>query len=94
MDQACILAVEDYKPLGLPVTAEAIVLIELDGHPKAIEEEIEKVAFICREAGAHSVNVAGKRGGRKAVAGEKAGLTGNCEEETDESFRRCHRAKK
>ncbi|SDM52986.1 glycolate oxidase [Fictibacillus solisalsi] len=59
MDQACIMAVEDYKPLGLPVTAEAIVLIELDGHPKAIEEEIEKVASICKEAGAHSVNVAG-----------------------------------
>lgn len=49
MDKASILAVETYKPCGLPTDAGAIVLIEVDGHPVAVEEEILKVAEICKQ---------------------------------------------
>src|SRR5690606_11453448 len=41
MDQASILAVENYEPCGLPHDARAIILIELDGHPQAIKSEME-----------------------------------------------------
>ncbi len=58
MDQASVIAVENYQPLGLPTDIEAIVLIELDGHPEAIEEEIVKVQQICQEVGAREVKVA------------------------------------
>lgn len=58
MDQASVQAVEDYQPLGLPTDIEAIVLIELDGHPQAIKEEIERVQTICLEVGAREVKVA------------------------------------
>lgn len=58
IDQACVVAVENYQPLGLPTDIEAIVLIELDGHPQAIEEEIVKVKQICEEVGAREVKVA------------------------------------
>lgn len=58
MDQTSVIAVENYQPLGLPTDIEAIVLIELDGHPAAIEEEIVKVADICKEVGAREVKVA------------------------------------
>lgn len=58
MDQASIRAVEEYQPLGLPVEAEAILLIELDGHPAAIEDEIIKVKEIMDEAGARSTTIA------------------------------------
>ncbi len=58
MDQFCIQAVEDYKPLGLPVDAAAILLVELDGHPNALEEEMVVVQRACESVMARSVTVA------------------------------------
>lgn len=58
MDNACIRAVEDYQPGGLPLEAEAIVIIEVDGHPAAVEEEIARCAELCSTAGANQVRVA------------------------------------
>ncbi|MBD8135672.1 FAD-binding protein [Bacillus sp. CFBP 13597] len=58
MDNACIRAVESYHPSGLPLQAEAILIIEIDGHPLAIEEEINKCADICRAEGASYVKIA------------------------------------
>lgn len=58
MDQASIVAVENYKPSGLPTDAAAIVLLEVDGHPAAVKDEIEQAAAICRDLGARDVTVA------------------------------------
>ncbi|RNA67487.1 FAD-binding oxidoreductase [Alteribacter keqinensis] len=58
IDQHCINAVERHKPAGYPVDAAAILLIELDGHPKAIEEEMVEADRICREIGAREVQTA------------------------------------
>jgi glycolate oxidase len=58
MDQASIIAVEEYEPLGLPTDVEAMLLIELDGHPQAIAEEIERVQQVCKEVGARESKVA------------------------------------
>lgn len=58
MDQECIKAVENFKPSGLPIDAAAIVLIELDGHPQAIKDELEQVKEICEELGARRVELA------------------------------------
>ncbi|WP_198508024.1 FAD-binding oxidoreductase [Bacillus sp. FJAT-42315] len=58
MDNACIRAVENFQPSGLPVEAEAIVIIEVDGHPAAIEEEIQECEAICRRQGATNIKVA------------------------------------
>ncbi|CAH0156129.1 putative FAD-linked oxidoreductase Rv2280 [Peribacillus sp. Bi96] len=58
MDNACIRAVESYRPSGLPLHAEAILIIEIDGHPLAIEEEIIKCADLCRAEGASYVKIA------------------------------------
>jgi glycolate oxidase len=52
MDHEAILAVENFTPVGLPRGAEAILLIELDGHPISITKEAEKIAEICRKLGA------------------------------------------
>ncbi len=52
MDNEAIAAVEKFKPVGLPRGAEAILLIELDGHPSAITKEAEKIADICQHLGA------------------------------------------
>lgn len=52
MDKLAINAVEDFGHFGLPRDAEVILLIEVDGHPKAIEDEIVEVAKICELNGA------------------------------------------
>lgn len=52
MDREAIIAVESFKPVGLPQDVEAILLIELDGHPAAITKEAEKIAEICQNLGA------------------------------------------
>ncbi|MFZ3139001.1 MAG: FAD-linked oxidase C-terminal domain-containing protein [Thermodesulfovibrionales bacterium] len=52
MDREAIAAIEKFKPVGLPKDAEAILLIELDGHPSAITKEAEKIVDICQQLGA------------------------------------------
>ncbi|GAB4416470.1 MAG: FAD-linked oxidase C-terminal domain-containing protein [Thermodesulfovibrionales bacterium] len=47
MDREAISAVERFQPLGLPGDVEALLLIEVDGHPEAIKKEAGKVADIC-----------------------------------------------
>lgn len=51
MDRESIKAVENFKPIGLPHDVEAILLIELDGHPSAITREAEKIVDICQHLG-------------------------------------------
>lgn len=58
MDQTSIIAVENYQPLGLPIDAEAILLIELDGHPLAIEEEMKKIEEIFTDFESVKVKIA------------------------------------
>ncbi|WP_028783887.1 FAD-binding oxidoreductase [Thalassobacillus devorans] len=55
MDQACIRAVESFQPAGLPVDAEAIVIIELDGHSQTLEIETDLVREIMNEIGAKDI---------------------------------------
>lgn len=55
MDRDCIEAIENYKPTGLPLDVEAILLIELDGHPMTIKNEAERVLDICRILGGEAV---------------------------------------
>ncbi|MFZ4452746.1 FAD-binding oxidoreductase [Salibacterium aidingense] len=57
VDQECIKAVENYNPIGLPVEAAAILIIELDGHPEAIQMETEQVQKIMEELGASATQI-------------------------------------
>ncbi|MFB5661340.1 FAD-binding oxidoreductase [Alteribacillus sp. HJP-4] len=59
MDNACIKAVEHFEPSGLPVEAGALLILEVDGHPLSIEEEIEDCRQICGEMKAITIKVAG-----------------------------------
>ncbi|MEW9673800.1 FAD-binding oxidoreductase [Ammoniphilus sp. 3BR4] len=58
MDNPCIRAVENFSPCGLPVDAQALIIVEVDGHPNALEEEIKKCEALCYEVGATSVRIA------------------------------------
>ncbi|MEW6674661.1 MAG: FAD-linked oxidase C-terminal domain-containing protein [Nitrospirota bacterium] len=52
LDSEAVVAVENFKPIGLPKDIEALLLIELDGHPSAITKEAEKISEICRSLNA------------------------------------------
>ena len=52
MDSGAINAVENYKPVGLPMNTEALLLIEVDGPRSSVAESAEKIASICSSLGA------------------------------------------
>jgi glycolate oxidase len=55
LDREAVTAVENYKPVGLPKDAEAILLVELDGHPAAITKEAEQISEICSRLGGEMI---------------------------------------
>ena len=58
MDNYCIVAVENYAKIGLPIHAAGILLIEVDGVPSTVEENANRIIEICRSCGATEVKVA------------------------------------
>lgn len=58
MDANCIKAVEPWAKAGLPLDAGAVLLIELEGLPAAIDVAVAAVVEQCRQHGAGSVRVA------------------------------------
>jgi glycolate oxidase len=58
LDKVTINCVEDYAGIGLPREAEALLLIESDGHPAAVEEEAAAMAAIAKANGAGEVKIA------------------------------------
>jgi glycolate oxidase len=70
LDRTTIHCVEDYAKIGLPLDCEALLLMETDGHPAAVDEEASRMEAICREKGAVTVRVArdAEEGDRLAAA--------------------------
>ncbi|HWR08751.1 FAD-binding oxidoreductase [Sporomusa sp.] len=58
MDNQTIRAVEDFLKVGLPVSAEAILLIEVDGSAASIAKQAEHVMKVCRKCGATEIQAA------------------------------------
>jgi glycolate oxidase len=58
LDAMTIRCVEDYARVGLPTGIEALLLIEVDGHPAAVEDEFEKARKLFEQHGARSVQAA------------------------------------
>lgn len=67
MDNACIRAVESYRPHGLPTDAEALLIIEVDGHPAAVKEEIRRCEELCLLQGARGCRVAEDKAEREKI---------------------------
>jgi glycolate oxidase len=58
LDKVTVRCVEEFAQVGLPLDVEALLLMETDGHPAAVEEEIIRMEQIARRCGAVSVTVA------------------------------------
>ena len=77
MDNAIIRAVEaSVFAAGLPIDAQAVLLVELDGIEAGIDDEAEKAAAILAEHGARSVRSATDENERKKLWAARKGAFG------------------
>lgn len=58
LDHATINYVEEDTHIGLPKDADALLLIEVDGHPGQVADEAEIVEKVLKECGATDIHVA------------------------------------
>ena len=74
LDRMTLRCVEDYAKIGLPTDVEALLLMETDGHPAAVEDEAARMSDIARKNGAREVRLAADEaeGARLAAARRNA----------------------
>jgi len=58
LDRTTIRCVEDYAKVGLPLDADAILLMETDGHPVVVEDEAARMTDLAKQHGAREIRVA------------------------------------
>ncbi|NBR87428.1 MAG: FAD-binding protein [Verrucomicrobia bacterium] len=58
LDRTTVHCVEDFAKVGLPLDCEALLLMETDGHPAAVEDEAAKMVELAKKNGAMEVRVA------------------------------------
>lgn len=58
LDQVTLRCVEEAAHIGLPTDAEAVLLMETDGHPAVVAEEAAQMEELARQHGARSLKVA------------------------------------
>ena len=58
LDRTTIGCVEDYAKIGLPLDAEAILLMETDGHPAVVEDEAARMIELAKRHRARTVRIA------------------------------------
>jgi glycolate oxidase len=58
LDRMTVRCVEDYAAIGLPTDCEALLLMETDGHPAAVEDEASRMAAIALRHHARNVRTA------------------------------------
>jgi glycolate oxidase len=58
LDQPTLKVVEDFAQIGLPTDVQAVLLIEQDGPPEVVERDIARMAEVCKEEQAVSIQIA------------------------------------
>ena len=58
VDNFVLRRIEEMTPMGLPVEAKALLLIQADGSPAAVEAESKQIVDILKKSGAKEVKVA------------------------------------
>ncbi len=84
MDQKIMQIIEAYSPSGLPVQAEAGLIVEIDGYIAGLDSQLEELADILTGQGGFDLRIAQSEAerqqiwyGRKSVAGAFARLSPN-----------------
>jgi glycolate oxidase len=77
MDQTTINVVEDYLRMGLPRSAEAMLIVEQDGNDAAATlAEVQRIAEICRQHGAMDVQIAADAAARSRLWQARRAVSG------------------
>ncbi|ATW28150.1 FAD-binding oxidoreductase [Candidatus Formimonas warabiya] len=58
IDHLAIQALEETMPLGYPLDAEAVLLIEVDGFAGTLDGQVQRIVSICNESKASEIRVA------------------------------------
>ncbi|MEH7299012.1 glycolate oxidase subunit GlcD [Neobacillus drentensis] len=58
LDQPTLKVVEDFAQIGLPTNVEAVLLIEQDGPAEVVERDMKKIAEVCKQEQAVSIQMA------------------------------------
>ena len=58
LDRTTIHCVEAFVKIGLPLNCQALLLMETDGHPGAVQEEAKGMEMIARKNGAMEIRLA------------------------------------
>ncbi|OQA23581.1 MAG: putative FAD-linked oxidoreductase [Chloroflexi bacterium ADurb.Bin360] len=58
MDQKIVQIIEDYLHLGLPTTAGAIMIVEVDGYPESLEPQMAEVMSVLERFDAFDLQIA------------------------------------
>lgn len=76
MDQTVMGMIEAYVQVGLPVDAQAALIVEVDGYPASLDSQVEEIAAILMAHGGYDLRIAQSEEerqriwyGRKSAAG-------------------------
>ncbi|KIE59423.1 FAD-binding protein [Methylacidiphilum kamchatkense Kam1] len=58
LDQKTIECIEAYSPAGFPKESQAVLLIESDGHPQAVRDEITRINQVLKQYGPLEIKIA------------------------------------
>jgi len=58
VDNWVIKRLEELRPMGLPTDADALLLLQADGSPEAVETETQQIVDICQRSGARKTRLA------------------------------------
>lgn len=58
LDQPTLKVVEEFAQIGLPTDVQAVLLIEQDGPPEVVERDLTRMAAICKQEQAVSIQIA------------------------------------
>lgn len=82
MDKKIMGMIEAYSGAGLPVEAEAGLIVEVDGYPASLDGQMEEVADLLTQHGGHTLRIAQSEEerqkiwyGRKSAAGAMSRLS-------------------
>ncbi|ATW24953.1 FAD-binding oxidoreductase [Candidatus Formimonas warabiya] len=76
LDQVFIHHIEAFMPSGLPLDAEGILLIEVDGPKNALNDQISEIEKICRDQGAMQIRAASSEDERERLWAARRGAFG------------------
>jgi glycolate oxidase subunit GlcD len=67
MDQKVMGMIEAYVQVGLPVTAQAALIVEVDGYPASLDSQVEEIADILAAHGGYDLRIAQSEVERQAI---------------------------